>query len=71
MFFVHKPNGSLRFCIDYQMLNKATVHDSDPLPRHKDLLIRLGLACCFSNLDLRSGYWQVHIADCDIYKTIF
>ena len=68
---VHKPDGSLRFCIDYRMLNKAPVCDQYPLPRHEDLFNRLGSACFFSSLDLRSGYWQVCIADSDVHKTTF
>ena len=69
--FVYKPDGSLCFCIDYCMLNKAIVHDQHPLPRYEDLFIRLGSACYFSSLDLRLGYWQVHIADSDVHKTAF
>ena len=53
------------------MLNKATVYDRYPLLRHKDLFNRLGSACYFSILDLRSGYWQVCIADSDVHKTAF
>ena len=53
------------------MLNKATVHDIYPLPRHEDLFNRLGSAWFFSSLDLRSGYWQVCIADSDVHNTAF
>ena len=67
MLFVRKPDGSLQFCIDYQMLNTATVRNRYPLPRLEDLFNRLRSACYFFSLDLRSGYWQVHIADCDVY----
>lgn len=57
VLFVKKPDGSLRFCVDYRALNKLTIKDSYPLPRHEDLLDRLGSARYFSSLDLRSGYW--------------
>ena len=53
------------------MLNKATVYDRYPLPRHKDLLNRLETAYNFSSLDLRSGCWQICIVDCDVHKTAF
>ena len=71
MLFVHKLDNSLRFCIDYQMLNKATVYDRYPLPRHKDLFDRLRSACYFFSLDLRSCYWQVLIADYGVHKAAF
>ena len=71
MLFVKKPDGSLRFCTDYRALNKVTVKDSYPLPRHEDLMDRLGGARYFTSLDLRSGYWQCRIKDADVHKTAF
>ena len=53
------------------MLSKATECDRYPLPRHKDLFNSLGSACYLSSLDLRSAYWQVCIADFDVYKLHF
>ena len=57
VLFVKKPDGSLRFCTDYRALNKVTVRDRYPLPRHEDLFHRLRSARFFSSLDLRSAYW--------------
>ncbi|KAH9295731.1 hypothetical protein KI387_039319, partial [Taxus chinensis] len=37
VIFVKKKDGTLRLCIDYRMLNKATVKNRYPLPRIDDL----------------------------------
>ena len=57
MLFVKKPDGSLRFCVDYKALNAVTIRDKYPLPNHEDLTDQLAEAKYFTNLDLGSGYW--------------
>ncbi|KAJ8511859.1 hypothetical protein OPV22_002293 [Ensete ventricosum] len=69
VLFQKKQDGSLRLCIDYRALNKMTVKNKYPIPLIADLFDQLGKAKYFSKLDLRSGYWQVCIAEGDEAKT--
>jgi hypothetical protein len=48
---VPKPDGSLRFCIDYHKLNAITVRDTYLLPGVDEFIESLGDAVVFSTLD--------------------
>ncbi|GJZ92011.1 cytochrome P450 78A7-like protein [Tanacetum coccineum] len=69
MLFQRKKDGSLRMCIDYRALNKVTIKNKYPIPLIADLFDQLGKARYFTKLDLRSGYYQVRIAEGDEAKT--
>lgn len=59
VLFVRKKNGELRMCVDYHALNAVTKRNGYPLPRLDE------------NIDLKSGYWQVRVAEEDVAKTAF
>ncbi|KAH0715068.1 hypothetical protein KY284_007973 [Solanum tuberosum] len=71
VLFVRKKEGSLRMCIDYRQLNKVTTKNKYPFSRIDDLFYQLQGTSCFSKIDLRSGYHQLRVRECDIPKTAF
>jgi len=68
---VPKKDGTRRFCVDYRRLNSISKHNSFPLPNIDDMISSLNGAKWFTTLDLRSGYWQIKMADDSIPKTAF
>ena len=68
---VGKPDGSIRFCVDYRKVNDVSQFDAYPMPRVDELLDRLGTARFFSTLDLTKGYWQIPLSPESKEKTAF
>ena len=56
VLFVKKKDGSLRLCIDYRQLNRATIHNQYPLPRIDEVFDQFHESRVYSKIDLRSGY---------------
>nr|GEY79192.1 putative reverse transcriptase domain-containing protein [Tanacetum cinerariifolium] len=71
VLFVKEKGGSLIMCIDYRELNKLAIKNRYPLPKIDDLFDQLQGACCFSKIDLRSGYHRLRVREEDIPKTTF
>ena len=61
ILFVRKPNGSLRFCIDFRKLNDLTRKDQYPLPLIEETLARLRQARVFTKLDIRQAFHRVRM----------
>ncbi|KAA3481144.1 DNA/RNA polymerases superfamily protein [Gossypium australe] len=71
VLFVKKKDNSLKLCIDYRQLNKVTIKKKYPLPRINNLFDQLKGATVFSKIDLKSGYYELKVKDCDPSKTTF
>jgi hypothetical protein len=71
VIFVPKKDGTQRMCVDYRALNEVTIKNKYSLPIIDDLFDQLHGACVFSKIDVRSGYHQLKIRECDIPKTTF
>jgi len=68
---VTKKDGSVRFCVDYRLLNNQTKKDGFPLPLIGQTLEAVAGSQWFSTMDLKSGYWQVAMHPRDQEKTAF
>lgn len=68
---VKKKSGEYRLCVDYRALNKKTVKDSFPMPVIDDQLDRLSGKMYFTSLDLKSGYYQIPMAEGSRHLTAF
>lgn len=61
VLFVKKPNGGLRFCVDYRKLNAITKKDRYPLPLIDETLARLCKAKIFTKLDIRQAFHRIRM----------
>ena len=71
VLLVPKPDGSVRFCINYRPLNAITKRDGYLMPRVDDSLAALKGSNFFSSLDLSSAFWQIPMDDASKDLTTF
>jgi len=72
ILFVPKPHGrGLRLCVDYQALNRITIHNRYPLPLMQELQGRVQGAQWFTKMDLKNGFHLIRIKEGDEWKTAF
>ena len=58
LLVVPKADGSLRRCINFQLLNQMTIKDVQSLPNNIELIDEFQVKKVFSIVDLCSGYFQ-------------
>ncbi|KAJ3557675.1 hypothetical protein NPX13_g9881 [Xylaria arbuscula] len=61
VLFAKKPNGGLRFCVDYRELNAQSKKDRYPLPLISETLDRLTRAKLFTKLDIRAAFNRIRM----------
>ena len=59
---VKKKDGSVRWAVDYRLLNKHLVMDSYPLPRIQQLVEKAGGHRVYSALDAVAAYYTIPVA---------
>ena len=68
---VWKKNNDIRLCIDFCVLNRASVKDNFPHPNMELILQQVAGSQMISLLDGFLGYNQVRVKRDDKYKTTF
>ena len=52
-------------CIDYRAINNIMVKYRHPIPMLDDKLDKLHGSCIFTQIDLKSGYYQIKMKEGD------
>ena len=68
---VPKPDGTIRFCVDYRKVNRVTKMDAYPIPSMERMIDKVASAKYNSTIDLTKGYWQIPLETSTIEKSAF
>ena len=68
---VPKPDGTIRFCVDYRKVKKVTMMDAYPIPSMERMIEKVASAKYISTIDLTKGYWQIPLETSTIEKSAF
>ena len=63
VLFARKPNGTLRFCIDYRRLNAVTEKGRYPLPRIDEMLRLVLGSKILSKIDIHQAFHGVEFEE--------
>jgi hypothetical protein len=69
--FAKKPDGGLRFCIDYRDINSKTIMNRYLLPLIQETLDLLSGARVYTKLDVRGAFNLVRVREGDKHKFAF
>ena len=71
ILFVPKPDGSLQLCVDYRNLNKLKILNKYPLSVMDELREDVAGGKVFSMLNIKDGYFLIHMRKGDEHKISF
>jgi hypothetical protein len=71
VLFARKPDGGLRFCIDYRDINSKTIKNRYPFPLINETVNLLGKAKKYTKLDGRGAYNLTRVKEGEEHKLAF
>ena len=69
--YPQKPDSSLNICLDPKDLNKVIIQEHYKAPTLDEITHKLSRAKIFSKLDMKDGFWSIHLNTPSSYLTTF
>ena len=63
VLFIQKPEGGIRFCVNYKRLNAITKKDCYLIPLIEETLAQLEGAKYFTKIDIRQAFYQIRMSE--------